>query len=98
MAGKGANLQGWLDTVRRSFIEKGASESRALLERPDLAGVQDLMHRWAGLGGTVGQPELGDIARQIERDLAASAPEEQVRRQLQALAEAFEQARREYSK
>lgn len=97
MQSNGADLQGWLAAVGRSFIEKGAAESRALLERPGLTGVKDLMHRWTGLAGTVGHPELGDLAREVELSIENAAPEEQVRQQLRALSEAFEIARREPS-
>ena len=62
-----------LTQLRNDFLVEGAEETervlRSLNNKFDLQRVLRLVHRWAGIGGTLGMPEISQKARQIKQTL-----------------------------
>jgi hypothetical protein len=63
--------------LRGEFLTGARREARALLELPD-TGLGDeatliALHRWVGIGGSIGLVELSTLAREAE-DRAAQPP------------------------
>ena len=87
--------------LRAQFLTSGSQESRALLEalesEPDPSAGRQLAHRWAGVGGTLGFPQISqrayEIEKLLERPLAAVAS--QLRGELEEIARLFRDAARE---
>lgn len=72
-----AELQGLpIEELRNEFLEGGASECRAILAQfgasrqfapaLDLVSLRKALHRWAGVGGTLGLPAITIHARHVE--------------------------------
>lgn len=59
--------------LQDQFLRDGQAESRSLLDHLgadfDPESAKQLAHRWAGVGGTLGFPQLGQLAGRIERQL-----------------------------
>ena len=65
-----------LEDLRKQFLTTGAAECRRLLSQLtanrlfvpelDFASLRNALHRWAGVGGTVGFPEITRQARALE--------------------------------
>lgn len=91
--GLAANLRG-------QFLETGQQHSRALLETLetgfDPARARPLAHRWAGMGGTFGFPQISQRAYEIEKLLEKpwSAVAGQVRAELEGIVDLFSDAAR----
>lgn len=62
-----------LTQLRNEFLVEGAAETervlRSLNNKFDLQRVLRLAHRWTGIGGTLGMPEISHKARQIKQSL-----------------------------
>ena len=71
-----------IEELRQEFLSSGASECRSLLSdftasrlfvpELDLVSIRGALHRWAGVGGTLGFSEITRRARSVE-DLAEAA-------------------------
>jgi DNA-binding response OmpR family regulator len=68
-----------LADLQEQFLSDGQMESRSMLDRPDAdfdaESARQLVHRWAGVGGTLGFPRLSQLASRIERQLDNPAAE-----------------------
>lgn len=64
--------------LRDEFLSGSAGECGRILAEfgnaPDYAAIRKALHRWAGVGGTLGFPDITAKARTVEA-LVASAPE-----------------------
>jgi len=62
-----------LTQLRNDFLVEGAEETERVLKslnnKFDLQRVLRLVHRWGGIGGTLGMPEISHKARQIKQSL-----------------------------
>ena len=78
------HLQEPFGDLREKFRKIGAADSQRLLDSLetyfDQAAAQQLVHRWAGGGGTLGIPKVSSRAFQLERLLAK--PIQEVREEL----------------
>lgn len=73
-----------IEDLRREFLDGGASECRALLAQftasrlfvpeLDFVSIRKSLHRWAGVGGTLGLPDITKQARGLETLLATFNP------------------------
>lgn len=67
-----------LTQLRNDFLVEGAEETERVLKslnnKFDLQRVLRLVHRWAGIGGTLGMPEISHKARQIKQSLEIQPP------------------------
>lgn len=67
-----------LADLRDQFLRDGQMESRSLLDHLDAdfdaESAKQVTHRWAGVGGTLGYPQLSQLACQIERQLDGLLP------------------------
>ena len=94
-------LQGLpMEELRKEFLAGGAGECRAILAQfgasrlfapvLDLVSICKAMHRWAGVGGTVGLPGITLHARGVEALCAVPDPDmEELRRKLTELLHEF---------
>src|SRR5271170_3614240 len=63
-----------LREIRNSFLVDGAEASRRYAEADsieELEAMQRVAHHWAGMGGTLGYPEITQRARALEERLEA---------------------------
>ena len=64
--------------LRDEFLSGSAEECRRIIagfgNAPDYAAIRKALHRWAGVGGTLGFPDITAKARAVEA-LVANAPE-----------------------
>jgi CheY-like chemotaxis protein len=63
-----------LRELRNGFIAEGAETSRRYAEADsvdEIEGMRRVVHRWAGMGGTLGYPEISQRARELEEILEA---------------------------
>jgi two-component system cell cycle response regulator DivK len=69
-----------LAEIRNNFLAEGLEQSSRMLNDissgPGCASevIERILHRWAGLGGTLGFPEVSEQARRIEGLLALASP------------------------
>jgi CheY-like chemotaxis protein len=67
-----------LADLQDQFLLDGQAESRGLLDQLssgfDVQAAKQVTHRWAGVGGTLGYPQLSQLACQIERQLDSLSP------------------------
>ncbi|MBK9169172.1 MAG: response regulator [Bryobacterales bacterium] len=94
-------LESTVEEAREEFIREGREESRRLLHQLENGGageageaVQSIAHRWAGLGATLGLPEISREAQSLEETLRSqpSAPASAVRDAAGRLAGLFAEA------
>ena len=89
--------------LQDQFLSDGQIESRSLLDHlhedfnPESA--KQVAHRWAGVGGTLGFPELSQLACQIEQQLddPAAGGAAGLQRSLEEIGRRFAEARAERS-
>jgi DNA-binding response OmpR family regulator len=68
-----------LADVRNNFLAEGLEQCGTLLKklksnpRQATPAIQRVLHRWAGMGGTLGFPEISNQARRIEDLLTATS-------------------------
>ncbi len=67
-----------LPGLRRRFLTGGLVECRGLLDAAvrgslDGAAARGVLHRWAGVGGTLGFPQISQLAYQLELQLSQPA-------------------------
>jgi len=59
-----------MDELRDEFLTTSAEECRDILgaygEQPDYSTIRKALHRWAGVGGTLGFPAITVMARELE--------------------------------
>jgi CheY-like chemotaxis protein len=78
-----------IEELAHEFLAKGAVECHELVNRLtatkrmlvpelDFVGIRNSLHRWAGVGGTIGLPEITRQSRELEALLAAYQPGERV--------------------
>jgi len=81
--------------LRRQFLETGRQQSQALVAALDAdldpAGARQLAHRWAGMGGTLGFPQISQRAFEIEKLLERPrlTADGQLRAELEGIASLF---------
>jgi len=69
-----------LAEIRNNFLAEGLEQCSRILKdlRSDpgcaIEMIQRVLHRWAGLAGTLGFPEISDQARKIEPLLTSTSP------------------------
>ena len=83
-----------LRELRNGFVAEGAEASRHYAEADsmdEIDAMQRVVHRWAGMGGTLGYPEITQRARELEELLEAvpSPPEPRVADCFAAIHELF---------
>jgi DNA-binding response OmpR family regulator len=90
-----------VEQLSKEFLEAGASECRGLLAvlttvrtfAPEVDFVSDRksLHRWAGVGGTLGFPDITRLARGLETFLATYQPTKrnELRQKVAGLLEEF---------
>ena len=72
-----------LAELRNSFLAEGLEQSSTILNNLKsgqgcaIEIIQRVLHRWAGLAGTLGFPAISDQARRIEALLTQTSPEDQ---------------------
>lgn len=90
-----------LSELRNSFLAEGLEQCRTILN--DLQSgpgraievIQRVLHRWAGLGGTLGYAEITDQARRIEALLTQNTFENrEIEKAIQAASRRFSAAAR----
>lgn len=87
-----------MEELREEFLSGSAEECRKLLagfdESPDYPAIKKALHRWAGVGGTLGYPGITATARELEGLLAHALedPAEDLGLGLNELLEMFTQA------
>ena len=96
-----AELEGLpLEELRKEFLGGAAKECRAFLAqlnpnrmsapKPDPVSIRKALHRWAGVGGTLGFPAITRRARALEPQVAWSTTDaEELRRGLTQLLHEF---------
>ncbi len=61
----------WLAEMRSRFLNEGGEECRVMLEALesgfDPVALRQLTHRWAGVGGTLGFPQISQRAYELEK-------------------------------
>jgi CheY-like chemotaxis protein len=79
-----------LAEMRNTFLAEGMEQCGGLLRDLEVEGggvpqaIDRVLHRWAGLGGTLGFPAISEEARRIERLLAPEgADKDQIRREIE---------------
>ena len=85
-----------LAEIRNTFLAEGLEQCSTILRDLEsgpgcsVEAIQRVLHRWAGLGGTLGFPEISDQARRIEALLTPTSPEND------KIAKAIETSRRRF--
>jgi CheY-like chemotaxis protein len=63
-----------MQELRDEFLSGGAEDCRQILakfgEVPDYPKIRKALHRWAGVGGTLGFPDITSTARELEAMVA----------------------------
>jgi DNA-binding response OmpR family regulator/HPt (histidine-containing phosphotransfer) domain-containing protein len=69
-----------MQELREEFLTGSAAECRNILagfgEAPDYPAIRKALHRWAGVGGTLGFPEITTTARDLESMAANPQPDQ----------------------
>ena len=90
--------------LRKEFLASGAAECRELLSEftavrqfvpeVDFASIRNAVHRWAGVGGTLGFPSITRQARKLEALIESedSSKRDELREKLMRLLREFEHA------
>jgi CheY-like chemotaxis protein len=85
--------------IRNSFLAEGLERCNKILK--DLKSgrgcaievIQRVLHRWAGLGGTLGFPEISDHARRVDALLTSASPEyDEIERSIETIRRWFSDA------
>lgn len=94
---------GTVESLRQEFLREGTAECQRLLGQLSEAGAAQLdwerlgkaLHRWAGVGGTLGFPEITQKARAMETALREGIKDRvALRRDLGGLLELFQRPNR----
>ena len=101
-ASAGGDTSDLLSGLRNEFLVEGSYQSSKLASGNDHHWQRDeaerRLHRWSGLAGTLGFPEIGRKAREIERLMQQSAAEIALEPHFQELAQQFSTALRSKSR